>query len=260
MRRGVDARQDFSRVSPGFGGRVLYARWPADANLDRGKSPAFTAWRKSRTLSASIYRYPPCMDIEDLLPALQQQDRQAFAQLVHTYHHKLLALASSIVGSAQAEEVLQEAWMSAWRALPKFEGRSALKTWLTRIVINSANSRHRQNKPELSLDAFAEDNPGFWERFHPEDGHWSKMPGEWHSDNPDELLEQAELGRCLEKTLATLPDMQQTVFVLRHVQDMELDEICNVLEISSSNVRVLLHRARLRLFQTVDHFQETGEC
>ncbi|QGX39351.1 RNA polymerase sigma factor [Permianibacter aggregans] len=200
------------------------------------------------------------MDIDTLLPALQQHDKQAFASLVRAYHRKLLALASSIVGQAQAEEVLQEAWISAWRALPKFEGRSSLKTWLTRIVINAANSRHRQNKPELSLDAAVEDNPGFWERFHPADGHWSKMPGDWGNENPDQLLEQGELGRCLEKTLNKLPDLQQTVFVLRHVQDLELDEICNVLDISSSNVRVLLHRARLKLFQTVEHFQETGEC
>ena len=200
------------------------------------------------------------MSIDERLEALQAQDQSAFAQLVQKYHGKLIAIASSIIGSAQAEEVVQEAWVNVWRALPKFEGRSSLKTWLTRIVINAANTRHRKNAPELSLDALSDQNPGFWDRFHPEDGHWSRLPGDWSSDNPDQLLEQSELGDCLQKTLTKLPDLQQTVFVLRHVQDLELDEICNVLGVSSSNVRVLLHRARLKLFQTVEHFQETGEC
>ena len=200
------------------------------------------------------------MNNEERIDALRTQDESAFNDLVQKYHAKLLAVATSIVGMAQAEEVVQEAWISAWRALPKFEGRSSLRTWLTRIVINASKSRFRKVNPEQSLDAMNEDNPGFWDRFVPEDGHWSKVPGEWSSYNPDELLTQTELGNCLQKTLGKLPDMQQTVFVLRHVQDLELDEICNVLEVSASNVRVLLHRARLKLFQTVEHFQETGEC
>jgi len=200
------------------------------------------------------------MDESEQLVRLRQQDRTAFAALVRQHHGKLKAVARAIVGSAEAEEVVQEAWLSAWRALPAFEGRSSLKTWLTRIVLNAAYGRLRRRDGSLSLDQITGEHPSFWERFDPDDGHWQQAPFSWRSDRPDGLLQQAELGDCLQKNLDRLPALQQAVFTLRHVEDMELDAICNALEISASNVRVLLHRARLKLFQVVEHYQETGEC
>ncbi len=200
------------------------------------------------------------MDDSEVLARLRQQDRTAFAALVRQYHGKLKAVARAMVGSAEAEEVVQEAWLSAWRALPSFEGRSALKTWLTRIVLNAAYGRLRRRDSSLSLDQIAGEQPSFWDRFDPEDGHWQQGPFTWRSDRPDGLLQQTELGDCLQKNLERLPALQQAVFTLRHVDDMDPDEICNSLNISASNVRVLLHRARLKLFQVVEHYQETGEC
>lgn len=200
------------------------------------------------------------MDDSQQLALLRRQDKQAFALLVRQYHGKLKAIARAMVGAAEAEEVVQEAWLSAWRALPAFEGRSAVKTWLTRIVLNAAHSRLRQRHETLSLDQLAGEHPSFWERFDPDDGHWQQAPISWRSDQPDGLLQQTELGDCLQKNLDRLPSLQRAVFMLRHVDDMAPDDICNALDISASNVRVLLHRARLKLFQVVEHYQETGEC
>ncbi len=200
------------------------------------------------------------MDDSEQLARLRQQDKAAFAALVRQQHGKLKAVARALVGSAEAEEVVQEAWLSAWRALPGFEGRSSLKTWLTRIVLNAAYARLRKREQTLSLDEVAGEHPSFWDRFDPDNGHWQQGPFSWRSDRPDGLLQQSELGDCLQKNLERLPALQHAVFTLRHVEDMEPDDICNALAISASNVRVLLHRARLKLFQVVEHYQETGEC
>ncbi len=191
---------------------------------------------------------------------LRARDRTHFAELVRAYHGRLKATARAIVGSAQAEEVVQEAWVSAWRALPAFEGRSTLKTWLTRIVINAATSRQRRDWREVSLEAISDDNPDLWQRFD-SSGHWNQhTPSEWSADSPDALLQQGELGDCVQQTLASLPALQQSVFVLHHIDELEPEDVCNKLQISESNRRVLLHRARLRLFESVEHYQETGEC
>ncbi|MNP68689.1 RNA polymerase sigma factor YlaC [compost metagenome] len=85
-------------------------------------------------------------------------------------------------------------------------------------------------------------------------------PHAWHEDTPEALLSEDELRQCLEHTLLSLPDLQRGVLILRERQGLELEEICNLLEISLSNVRVLLHRARLKVFATLEHFEETGQC
>jgi len=98
------------------------------------------------------------------------------------------------------------------------------------------------------------------DRFSPGDGHWLVAPFAWHQDTPEALLTEGELRECLEHTLLSLSELQSSVLLLRERQGLELEEICNLLEISLSNVRVLLHRARLKVFATVEHFEETGEC
>ena len=92
------------------------------------------------------------------------------------------------------------------------------------------------------------------------DGHWLLAPFAWHQDTPEALLTEDELRECLEHTMLSLPQLQSSVLLLRERQGLELEEICNLLEISLSNARVLVHRARLKVFATVEHFEETGEC
>lgn len=199
------------------------------------------------------------MEQPEQLDRLRAGDEAAFAALVRQYHRRLQQVARALVGSGEAEEVVQEAWLSAWRALPRFEGRASLKTWLTRIVINAAFARRRRQLPVISLDQLEDEAPG-WSDCFAGDGHWQRPPGHWRGDTPEALLQQGELGRCLEQTLATLPGLQRAVFMLRTLDEQSAEEVCNALGISESNLRVLLHRARLRLFQTVERYQETGDC
>ena len=196
----------------------------------------------------------------ELLPKLLEQDEASFNKLVEAYYGIMLALARSIVGEAIADEVVQEAWVSVYRALPKFEGRSSLKTWILRITANEAKTRLRKESRSISLDQFDDggDNPLFG-RFQ-DDGHWQKPPSSWHEDGPESLLINTEMGDCIEFTLNHLPSMQQAVFELKDLGDNSFEEICNILDITSSNARVLLHRARVSLFGKIEHFQETGEC
>jgi RNA polymerase sigma-70 factor, ECF subfamily len=168
-------------------------------------------------------------------------------------------LAWSIVGDKISDEVVQEAWVSAMRALPRFERRSKLKTWLMRIVANEAKTRLRKENRQVSLEDLTARDNDLDGRFDNK-GHWQSQPFEWDVDSPEALLSTTELKACIEQMISTLPDLQSATLNLREQQDYSLAEICNILDISESNVRVLLHRARNRVFRCIEHFQDTGEC
>lgn len=194
-----------------------------------------------------------------LLQRLRTGDKQAFVELVQTYHVSLKYFATAIIGGAQAEEAVQEAWLAVMRNLDQFEGRSSLKTWLYTIVGNEAKTRLRKSKREISIDSMADGELFAPDRFLA-DGHWAQPPNAWHDDSPEALLSQDDFQRCLEKTLAALPAAQRTALLLRDQDGLDLDEICNLLEVSASNIRVLVHRARVRVHGMVEHFEETGTC
>jgi RNA polymerase sigma-70 factor (ECF subfamily) len=170
------------------------------------------------------------------------------------------AVAIAIVGAAHADEVVQDAWLAAVRNLDGFQGRSSLKTWLLTITANTAKSRLRKVRRDVSLDDLPAPHGSLDDTRFAADGHWSPAPLAWHEDSPEALLAEDELRQCLEKTLLSLSELQRSVLLLRERQGLELEEICNLLAVSLSNVRVLLHRARLKVFATVEHFEETGEC
>lgn len=201
------------------------------------------------------------MDAEEL-DLLRKQDHAAFEELVSLYHLQLVAVARAIIGESLAEEVVQEAWVSIYKALPKFEGRSALKTWIYSIVANEAKTRLRKEKKLVAIDDLSESGHIDYldSRRFKSDGHWKENISDWHLDSPDQLLEEAHLQKCIEHTLTVLPTQQKAVFILRDIEQQSLSEICNILELTNSYVRVLLHRARLKLMQVIDRYQETGEC
>lgn len=199
-------------------------------------------------------------DDSELLSRLLAGDQQAFRALVATYQGAMRAVAIAIVGAAHADEVVQDAWLAAVRNLDGFQGRSSLKTWLLTITANTAKSRLRKVRRDVSLDDLPAPHGSIDDSRFAADGHWSTAPLAWHEDSPEALLAEDELRECLEKTLLSLSELQRSVLLLRERQGLELEEICNLLEVSLSNVRVLLHRARLKVFATVEHFEETGEC
>lgn len=195
-----------------------------------------------------------------LLERLLRADQQAFKELVNTYQGAMRAVAYAILGSRQADEAVQDAWLAVVRGLPGFQRRSSLKTWLLTITANAAKTRYKQNRREVLLDDLPAPHGTVGDQRFSGDGHWLLAPSAWHTDSPEALLSQDELRECLEHTLLSLSQLQSSVLVLRERQGLELEEICNLLDISLSNVRVLLHRARLKVFATLEHFEETGQC
>jgi len=196
----------------------------------------------------------------ELLARLRAGEDAAFREMVAAYQGAMRAVALAIVGSAHADEVVQDAWLAVVRHLDGFQGRSSLKTWLLTVTANTAKSKLRQVRREVSLDDLPAPHGSIDDSRFAADGHWSAAPLAWHSDSPEALLAEDELRECLEKTLLSLSDMQRSVVLLRERQGLELQEICNLLSLSLSNVRVLLHRGRLKLFATLEHFEETGQC
>jgi RNA polymerase sigma-70 factor (ECF subfamily) len=196
----------------------------------------------------------------DLLQRLHAGDKAAFTELVRCYHGPMQRVAAAIIGSAQAEEVVQEAWLAAMRHLGTFEGRSSLRTWLFTIVSNEAKSRLRKGRREVFID----DQPGGEELFasgrFTGAGHWAQPPGIWHDDSPEALLSHEDFQRCLEHHMGRFSEVQRAALLLRDYDELEFADICNILDISASNVRVLVHRARIKLHAMIEHFEETGTC
>ena len=191
---------------------------------------------------------------------LQSGDNSAFKLLISTYHQKLLIVARAIAGDVFAEDVTQEAWASIYKAIAKFEGRSSLSTWMIQIVSNEAKSRLRREKRHSSYGDIGDIGPSVDPDNFDNSGHWSNPPAHWDINTPELMLQEDQLRQCIEHTLAVLPENQKAVFLLRDVEQSNLAEIAATLIISEANVRVLLHRARLRLMATINHYQETGEC
>ena len=197
---------------------------------------------------------------QSLINGLIRKEDSAYRYAISKYQSSMLRLAYSFVGDRLADEVVQETWVSAMRALPKFERRSTLKTWLLRIVANEAKTRLRKESRLTSLDTMTHQDSSLSDRYN-DQGHWGdKVPIEWDIDSPDELLSTIELKQCMDQLIGALPELQCATLILREQQGYSLSEICNILEVSESNVRVLLHRARNRLFRCIEHFQDTGRC
>jgi RNA polymerase sigma-70 factor, ECF subfamily len=183
-------------------------------------------------------------DEAELLARLRAGDEDAFAVLVDRHHTAMVRLAMTHVRSrAVAEEVAQDAWMGMLRGLDGFEGRSSLRTWLYRIVVNRAISAglHERRHVPVEISEF-EDNNG---RF-AQDGHWVTPPVHW----TDEVLERItapEVAARIRQLIDQLPLAQRQVVTLRDVERLSSDEVCETLRITEGNQRVLLHRARTRI-------------
>lgn len=182
----------------------------------------------------------------DLLDRLRAGDEEAFAMLVRRHHPAMVRLASAYVPNrAVAEEVVQEAWLGVVRGIERFEGRSSLKTWLYRIVVNRARTAGVREHRETPIDL-----TGPVEQFGPHGG-WVDPPVPW-TDAVDDRLTAATTLERLPALLAELPDSQRQVVTLRDVDGLSPEETCAVLGISESNHRVLLHRGRARLRGLLD--------
>jgi RNA polymerase sigma-70 factor (ECF subfamily) len=183
-------------------------------------------------------------DESGLVQRLRAGDETAFAELVERYHQPMVRLALTRVRTrAVAEEVVQDAWVGLLRGIHSFEGRSSLRSWLFRIVVNRAISTGLRERVHLPVqDDELESRDG---RFS-QDGWWVTPPTHWSDEVLDRITAPALVARVHE-AIAELPPAQRAVVTLRDVDGLTSVEVCSVLDITEGNQRVLLHRARTRI-------------
>jgi RNA polymerase sigma-70 factor (ECF subfamily) len=182
----------------------------------------------------------------ELLLALRSGDEQAFAALVERYHEPMLRLAGSFVPShAVAEEVVQDTWLAALRGLDNFEGRSSLKTWLFRILVNRARTTGSREQRSVPV---ADPEPAVDPSRFDGDGGWADPPEHW-VEAAESRMEAGKLAGRIRVWIDGLPARQREVVLLRDVEGMTSEEVCTVLALTDGNQRVLLHRGRSRLRQ-----------
>jgi RNA polymerase sigma-70 factor, ECF subfamily len=211
----------------------------------------------------------PLEDDVAVIAALRRGDESVFVALVDRYHHHLVRLAMVYVDDRDvAEEVVQDTWLGVLNGIDRFEGRSSLKTWMFRILMNRARTRATRERRTVPLSSLTEtvdsdDAPAVDpERFFGPDnrlsGHWASPPASWDA-LPESRLLSAETLAVIEQAIAALPPQQREVIILRDIEGWGAHEVCNVLEISETNQRVLLHRARSRVRRALEqHVDEAG--
>jgi len=205
---------------------------------------------------------PDYTDEQALIAALVVGDDRAFCEIITRFQLTMITIARAICGDTFADDVVQDAWVAIHKNIAKFERRSSLKTWIITIVSNEAKARLRRESRKVSLEELDGETPGsYLDGAHfAQDGHRLVPTPNWHIESPEQLLEEKQLQRCINKTLNILPPAQKAAFLLRDIEQQSLENICDILQVSSSNVRVLIHRARLTLMQVIDRYQETGTC
>ena len=199
---------------------------------------------------------------QELLERLRAGDERAFETLVERHYPTMLAVARHYVSSrAVAEEVVQDAWLGVLNGLDRFEGRSSLRTWILRILVNRAKTRGARDArtvPFASIMPQGEEAAVEPERFRgPDDpfpGHWRAYPGTWQR-LPEEALADRETLEVVLTAIHRLPPPQRIVITMRDIQGCEAEEVCAALDVSEGNQRVLLHRARSKVRSALErHF------
>ena len=193
-------------------------------------------------------------DDEALLARLRAGDEGAYEELVRSHGGRMLAVARRFLRSEDdARDAVQEAFVSAFRGVERFEGTARLSTWLHRIVVNAAlmKLRTRRRKPEQPIDELL---PGFVE-----DGHMQAPPSPWRSPELDPV-ERRELRALLDRAIESLPESYRNVLLLRDIEELDTEETARAMGISPGAVKTRLHRARQALRGLLEpHLREAGK-
>ena len=185
-----------------------------------------------------------------IVAGVRSGDEAAFAQLLDDWSRSMLLLARTFVSTeASAEEVVQDTWLAVIRGIDRFEGRSSLRTWVYRILVNTAKKRGVRERRTVPWSSLADDDHGptvdpalFRDADDPYAGGWRSFPLTWPSS--DGAVLAGEIRAQVRAAVDALPDRQRVVITLRDVLGHTSREVCEMLEISGANQRVLLHRAR----------------
>jgi RNA polymerase sigma-70 factor (ECF subfamily) len=196
-------------------------------------------------------RHAPVQE-ESLLAALRAGEESAYHRLVVEYGGRMLSVSRRFLRNEEdARDALQDAFVQAWKGLPRFQGHCALGTWLHRIVVNSSLMRLRTRKthPEESIEPLL---PQFLE-----DGHAVNPSVQW-PEPCDRLLEREEVRALVRQAIDRLPETYRTVLLMRDIEEMDTAEAAEALGITENAVKVRLHRARQALRELVDPSRRKG--
>lgn len=189
----------------------------------------------------------------ELLAALRVGDPAASEAVVRQHLPRMLAVARRILDNdADAQEAVQDAFLSAFRALAGFDGASRLSTWLHRIAVNAAlmKLRSKQRKPERSIDDLL---PRFLD-----DGHQADPPAPWQV-SAEEVLQREEARARVREAINQLPETHRTILMLRDIEELDTEETATLLGVSTGVVKARLHRARQALRTLLDPYVRAGE-
>ena len=194
-----------------------------------------------------------------LVEALRGRDDGAFASLLKRHSGSMKRIARLYVRTdSVADEVVQETWVAVIEGVDRFEGRSSLRTWIFSILTNIAKTRAERERRTLPFSALGDpgdEGPAVDpERFSPAD-EWASPPRSF-GQLPEDRLLAGETLAIVERAIEALPASQQAVITLRDVEGWNAKEVCNVLELSETNQRVLLHRARSKVRLALEEYFE----
>jgi RNA polymerase sigma-70 factor (ECF subfamily) len=202
---------------------------------------------------------------DELVDSLLAGDETCFAQVVDAWSPGMLRVARAFVATQEsAAEVVQDAWLAVIEGIDRFESRSSLKTWVYRILVNTAKRRGTRESKVLPWSSVVPDSgptvdpADFQGPGEPYPGHWRAFPQPWPT--PEQHTLTRETAAHLRAAVDRLPERQRVVLVLRDVEGYEAEEVCSILEITRANQRVLLHRARASVRQELaGYFAELAE-
>ncbi len=200
----------------------------------------------------------------ELVARLRGGDEAAFAALLDSWSRGMLRAARAYVASDEAaEDVVQETWLAVIRGIDRFEGRSSLRTWAYRILVNLARAHGVKDSRTVAWSSLAPEDFGptvdpsrFQGPGDPEPGHWRRFPAAWPSAETEVVSREAR--HVIEAALADLPHRQRVVITLRDVDGYSSGEVCSILGISAANQRVLLHRARAAARSRLEGYYATS--
>ncbi len=193
----------------------------------------------------------PVASDEELVARARAKDYAAFEQLLDRYEEKIFRLAHRFVrNDAEAQEILQDTFLTIWRKLDTFKGDSQFSSWLYRVAANAALMRLRSQRrhPEVSTEELPVDFLDSYGQLPAAGENWARRP--------DDELQSAELREHIQTAVDALPEIYRTVFLIRDVEGLSTEETAEALQISIPTVKTRLHRARLALREGITRYFE----